>query len=106
VQALVQCWGCVKTVIKLWITSQQGIVKYFTDHQLLKGHCVAWSWLSLIMNNPLPAGLQDVASKQESKMKDGGKDESGTVRQHKDTSTTSYITLADRGLDGTVRYRL
>jgi len=56
------------------------------------------------MNNPLPAGLQDGASKQESKMKDGVKDESGTVRQHKDTSTTSYITLADRGLDGTVRY--
>jgi hypothetical protein len=37
-------------------------------------------------------------------MKDGVSDESGTVRQHKESSTTSYITLADRGLDGTVRY--
>lgn len=91
-------------MIKLWITSLQGIVKCFTDHQLLKCCCVTWSSLSLTLNNPLPAGLRDGASKQESKMKDGVKDESGTVRQHKDTSTTSYITLADRGLDGTVRY--
>lgn len=103
-QGLVHWWDCVKTVMKLWITSQQGIVKYFTDHQLLKGYWVSWSWLSLTMHNPLLAGLQDGASKQENKMKDGVKDESGTVRQHKDTSTTSYITLADRGLDGTVRY--
>jgi hypothetical protein len=56
------------------------------------------------MHNPFPAGLQGSASKQENKMKGGIRDESGTVRQHKDTSTTSYITLADRGLDGTVRY--
>jgi hypothetical protein len=40
------------------------------------------------------------------KMKDGVSEENGAVRQHKEGSTTSFITLTDRGLDGTVRYVL
>jgi hypothetical protein len=57
------------------------------------------------MTHFLP-GLQDGSFKHESKMKGNVSDDTGTVRPHKDSTTTSYITLADRGLDGTVRYQL